>query len=779
MDNSSVFKISVTASIMNHESHKPKLSPALSVLLDKLRKRIRAYVWVEGAAALAVVIGLGFWLSLGFDWVFEPPAFLRASMLAIVAIGFLAVLYRFILRRAFVHLADRSMALVLERRFGDLGDSLLTVVELSEHGEQTNEFSPAMLAETERDALSGAESVRLNRVFNLRPLVRRAALAVLLVASMIGFGVAASEAFGIWVRRSLLFSEEQWPRKTRLVVEGFEEQSRKKVARGSDVDLVVKADAALGRFVPDAVVVRFSSADGARVRENMSRQGEAVVGRDPFQAYAYTFRSVLAPLEFYLIGGDDRVGPFQLDVVDSPTINQMTLHCEYPTYMRLAPRDLPVSGIMPVPFGTRITVRAQANKDLREAQIDEVLDGAAPTTHKLRVDSGKNSRQFEFTIEKLTADATLLVTLFDTDGIRSRDPVRLSLSAVADEVPRVGARLVGIGTAITPAARLPMVGDIEDDYAISRAWFQVQIDDGTPREQPFSSDPAGKGKVQVDESLEVGPLELKPKQKLHLLAQAADTYDLADKPNVGTSQKYVLDVVTPADLRSMLEARELQLRRRFETIFQEFTDTRDLLARVETGPIGDSAAPKPEAPPETTKDSQPGNEPGDERSEKAGRNSPSAETLAANRKVQAARVSQNSGRTADETRGLADAFDEIRAELINNRVDTEELKTRLKDGISDPLRRIADARFPELLARLKKLESVLDNPAAAPAAQDAARDQADIILVEMKQVLDNMLELETFNEALEMLRGIIKLQGELNNETRERQKSKLRDLLEE
>lgn len=771
------------------------ISPALVALLDGLRRRIRSYIWVDGLAAIVVLLGLAFWLSLGLDWVFEPPAPLRLSTIGAVGLGVVWLLYRVIFRRAFVRLADRSMALLLERRFPSLDDSLLTVVELADHEDPEREFNPEMIAETERVALAGAQHVRLGAVFNTRPLLRRIGFAVLLLASVIGFGVAARDAFGLWVRRSLLLSNELWPRKTRLMVDRFDDQPSLKVARGSDVDLSVKADAAPGRLVPDVVEVRYSSADGARVRDNMSRQGEVIVGRDDVQPYGYTFKGVLAPIDFYVLGGDDRRGPFHLDVVDSPTVKQMTLHCEYPAYMNRAPREIPVTGIMPVPRGTRIVIRAESNKNLQEVQVDQVLDGNSPTTMRWKIDAAGTARQqFELALEKFNTEATLLFTLLDTDSIKSRDPLRLAISAVADEAPQVALRLSGIGTAITPQARLPLAGEILDDYAIGAAWFEFRVDQQQPGKQAFAAEPAGRDKMRVDEALEVGPLELQPKQKLSLVVQAADTYDLAGEPNVGSGAKYVLDVVTPAQLRTMLEARELQLRRRFETIMQEFTDTRDLLARLDVSgaprvqegdvpPSSDLPSPPQDATPTRASDSQPpGDEPGDEPGDVASSAPRAAETpenIAAGRKVQAARVNQNSSRSADETRGLAVAFDDIRAELVNNRVDTEELKKRLKDGIADPLRRISDARFPELLERLKRLENVVEKPAEASAAQDAARQQADIILVEMQQVLDNMLELETFNEVLDLLRAIIKSQEELNQQTRDRQKSKLRDLLEE
>ena len=54
-------------------------------------------------------------------------------------------------------------------------------------------------------------------------------------------------------------------------------------------------------------------------------------------------------------------------------------------------------------------------------------------------------------------------------------------------------------------------------------------------------------------------------------------------PFIGAGEKYELEIVAPDRLLAMLEARELQLRQRFETIIDEFTATRDLLARIDFG----------------------------------------------------------------------------------------------------------------------------------------------------------------------------------------------------
>jgi hypothetical protein len=806
-------------STATEQNTNPRLAPSIESLLAQLRRAIRAYVWVEGLALALIALGASFWVSLALDWLFEPPPPLRIALLVVAALVLAWVLFRYILRRVFVRLADRSMAVLLERRFERLQDSLLTTVELNETPGHAVEFNPEMVYHTQDEALARVHDLSLRSVFNWQPLVRRVLLAFLLVASVVAFGVTAESAFGTWVRRSLLLSEELWPRRTHLRVDGFDADGHVKLARGADFDLLVQAEADPEREVPELVEIRYLQG-GARGRENMSRSGSAVPGRDPYQNYNYTFKDVLAPVEFYVRGGDDREGPYYLDVVDSPTVGQMVLHCEYPAYMNRAARDIPVAGAMQLPRGTRVTIQAQTNKDVVQVQIDDLVEDQTPITHKIDVSAapGETARNFQYVVDSLDGDKVLRFTLLDTDGIRSRDPVRLALSALADEAPQVNVQLRGIGAAITANARLPMQGEITDDYGVAAAWFEFHVDDREVQRQPLLAGAAEQnraleqGKFVVDEALEVESLELAPKQKFHLAVQAVDTYALADEPNHGNSQHYVLDVVTPEQLRSLLEARELTLRRRFEIIIQEMTENRDALARMDFGPPANSeksaaAAPAadedaegqviiPMADPtqgQAAAAQQPGAEPGDEpgNSPASGlapstHSKPSTESTQAAaerkmalRRVHAERGLQNSQRSADETRGVANAFETIREELVNNRVDTEELKTRLKDGIADPLKRISGEMFPELERRLRALQVRLADPQAGTAAQASARDQADAILVEMNLVLGKMVELETFNEVLDLLRGIIGSQEEISERTKDKQKQKLRNLLEE
>lgn len=760
----------------------PALSPDVRAMLGRLRARIRTYVWVQGLAASLVACGLAFWAALLIDWTFEPPAPLRVLLLIGGALAVLGVSYWYLWRRAFVPLSDVSMALLLERRFRQFDDSLLTAVELSQRREQLADLAREMLAHTYGEAAARSSAVRLGDVFDPRPLGRAIIAAIALAVSIAAFALAVPDLFQFFVNERVVhLSEAPWPRNTRLEIEGFKNREAV-VALGNDLEIVVKADANME--VPSWVQIRYRTEDGRRGRPTMIQEGEAVPGRDPFQIYKYKIASIISPYQFDVVGGDARLRDYRIRVVENPTLSEMTIHCTYPEYTARAPRDLPVTGAMQLPRGSQIKVLAKSNKPLVKVQVETASgqDSLLRETIDIALPGGRGGRQeFEFNLARLDTDATIAFTLFDTDGIRTRQPIRLAITATPDEPPQLSTRLHGIGSAITPQARLPLAGEIVDDYGIHKAWFEFAVDDKPPQEVPFSVAPGGRDKLSVDEVFEVGPLEVKPGQKLLIGSKAADNHSLPDdpKPHVGQGERFLLDVVTPEQLRAILEARELNLRQRFESILQEVTDTRDGLTRLEfEAPQSQAPAEKPAASKTATDAAAPtpgGNK--DEEGADSEVNSP--ERMLARRVLRVQSAMQASQKNAQETLGVAAAFDAIREELVNNRVDTEELKIRLKDQIADPLHKIGNEMFPEFDRRLTVLQDKLGDLPAGKAARQGAFDQADRILVEMQKVRDKMLELETFNEAVEILRGIVAAQEKVNEETKRLRTEKAKRLLKD
>jgi hypothetical protein len=795
---------------MANHSAGPRISRQIRRALAGLRWRIRAYVLVEGLSVAVIWMCLTFWAGLALDYLpvllgaDEMPRAARAFVLAIIAIVLGVILYRWILRRAFVRMADRSMAILLERRYRQFRDSLITSVELSDRDANADKYSLTMLAETEEDALQNLSRVRLGSIFDARPLLFSLVGAIFLVAT-IGGAIAADQRFEtnffeLGFRRLYLLDDDPWPRSASIEIVGVQVQrdeldaidngnsllsfrgGRLKVARGASVSLFVRADAG-AKKIPEVCSVYYSTAEGDRGRVNMTRVGGI---REGYQNYRYDgkpLKGILSNVKFDVVGFDHRVRDYEIEVVESPVVIEALLDCTFPDYMvneKLAtwlPRTIPLTTATQLPLGTRFTLRAHTNKPLASALLNDTESGQPLS---ISLSEGKNSCWFD--VSNLAGNLSLELTPIDTDGISADKPYRIYIVGVEDQPPTVNVRLQGIGTAVTPDVMIAVQGKIEDDYGVASSSFELTVNDGDPRAHAFELQAGGNVSAAIDfreQRSESSGIKLQPNDRLSLTVIATDKYDLGAGANVGTGDHYQLEVVTPDKLLSMLEARELGLRRRFEQIQDEMTELRQSLVRVKNeGPATAEANVEPGEAAASNGDSTDA-----EKAESA------VDRTWSLRLLRSQRARLQSEKSAQETLGVAASFGDIRAELINNRVDTEDRKQRLQLQVVEPLQSIGDTMFPELDRRLVALTDRLDarsKEATDPQAEDTetvtrattAVEKTDEILAAIDAVLQSMLDIEDYNELLDRVRDLIADQEELLDGTKKAQKQQVLDLLQ-
>jgi hypothetical protein len=140
---------------------------------------------------------------------------------------------------------------------------------------------------------------------------------------------------------------------------------------------------------------------------------------------------------------------------------------------------------------------------------------------------------------------------------------------------------------------------------------------------------------------------------------------------------------------------------------------------------------------------------------------------------------QNVTQSAHEVLGLAEAFDNIHDQLQNNRVDNPDLMARVTEHIAQPLHQLGEHSMSQLETQLQLVNERIADATAGPPALADSRRLADDVLVEMQMVLDHMLELESYNEVVGLLRDIIDDQKTLNERTKQQQNERLQDLLDE
>lgn len=794
---------------MANEPAGPRIPRRIRRALAALRWRIRAYVVIEGLSLAVIWVCLTFWAGLALDYLpvllgaEEMPRPARALVLVVIATVLAVILYRWIFQRAFVRMADRSMAILLERRYRQFRDSLITSVELNSVRTTADEHNAKMLAETEDHALDNLSQVRLGSVFDARPLLFSFVGAVVLVAT-IGGAIAADQRYEtrfleLGFRRLYLLEDDRWPRNAAIEIVGVQVQSddldaaddgrdsmisfqggRLKVARGASVSLFVRADAG-AKKIPEVCSVYYTTAEGDRGRVNMTRVGGI---REGYQNYRYDgkpLKGILSNVKFDVIGFDHRLRDYKIEVVESPVVIAATLDCTFPDYMvneELAtwlPRTIPLTTATQLPLGTKFTLHAQTNKPLARALLNNTDTGEA-----LPISLSEGSNACWFDVSELTGNLSLELTPIDTDGITADKPYRIYIVGVEDQPPTVNVRLQGIGTAVTPDVMITLQGKIEDDYEVASSAFEVTVNDGDPRTQPFDLQPGGSVDASIDfreQRSETSGIKLQPNDRLSLTVIATDKYDLGELANVGTGDHYQLEIVTPDKLLSMLEARELGLRRRFEQIQDEMTELRQSLVRV-----------KNEGPASVEANAEPGEATVDENSTDSETAESAVDRVWSLRLLRTQRARLQSEKSSQETLGVAISFGDIRSELINNRVDTEDRKKRLQEQVVDPLQSIGERMFPELDVRLAALGDRLDargQEGRDPLAEDSetvalaetSLEQTDEILLAIDAVLQSMLDIEDYNELLDRVRDLIADQEGLLDDTKKVQKQQVLDFL--
>lgn len=374
--------------------------PEIDTVLARLRAKIRRYVFLEGTAWVIVALGAVFWFTLAINWAYfkvsnlELPVWFRV-LIDVAAIAFLAgCLMLYLIGRLLKSMRTKALALVLERRFPELDDRLITAVEAAEsRGPGETAFTQTLRNRTIAEVSEATRRLEVSDVFAKKPLRNAMLIAVVFVASIVGFGMLNQQAMGYWYKAFFGLQEEYWDRDTLLVphvVSPADERAKPfrlvdgeyvyKHPRGEDFTLAVVVptkEESEGKswVIPGEVEWDYeleNDRGGAAV--SMSKTGE--------RTFRQTVPNLIDGMTFQ-IRGNDYINrrPFRVVIVDPPNINRLVLDNNYPDYTGLNPEFI-IPGKTPSniklvdgsqvsePMETSISMLAAANKPLVGVKIE-------------------------------------------------------------------------------------------------------------------------------------------------------------------------------------------------------------------------------------------------------------------------------------------------------------------------------------------------------------------------------------------------------------------------
>ena len=488
--------------------------------------------------------------------------------------------------------------------------------------------------------------------------------------------------------------------------------------------------------------------------------------------------------------------------------------------------------------GARAELTARSSVPLDRVDARMLVAGNVVQTPA--VELSDDGTEFSLVIEDMRQPATLVVVPEDRDGITAQVPYRYFLGVVADEQPEIETRFRGIGTAVTRNARIPIVGRAVDDYGIASASItlgaipetadQPEVEGAMPAESavpatinlPIRPDRNGDFELTIDlRELDAAKPPVisipEPGGAINLIGEVTDHYDLDGQSHRVTGQLYRLEIVTPETLLSLLERRELALRARLEQTIEETRLMRDSLVGIEPElafpPRPDNAESTPDdaageetASEETTVEEATVTE--DTDGETSGQDDPSAESDRQRQilRLRTQQIGLQASKTAEELAGIATSLDDLLDEMANNRVDSVDRSERIGGGVRDPLREIIAGDLARLRTEIDLIRRRIpasegaggnggqttspdesdesagsDGSETTATAQQAAGEAvqtAEQVLLQLTAILEKMLDLESYNEILDMVRELIESQDGLIEETKKEQKRSVLDLFE-
>ncbi|MEY4565815.1 MAG: hypothetical protein RLY14_785 [Planctomycetota bacterium] len=787
----------------------PSPSPIISERLNQVRRGIRYYVGAETIALALIWFLLLFWLIVSADYLpirlgsTEMPRAVRGVALAIVIAGLIAILIRVGWLRLRRRVADSSAAVLLERKYPQLAGKLITAVELA--GKPIPEDAPAdlyrgMLAGVISDAEKEASSLQIAPLFRWGPLLAKALLALLLLGATAYSLFNFPSWFSLACQRLFALSETPWPRQTNLRSEGLqlvlpsfsgETAARKQliqfsdntlsVPRGSSGVLRIGADTTFP-VVPEICTVAFRMTDGQRGQTALRRVNGGPDGWQLFLLEGPPIEGMSESMTIDVLGNDFRLRDYHINVIDPAVIDRMKVECNYPRYLydeqtgRWGSETLEYRSGLQLPEGTQGVLIGSSSSKLSSVEY-VIRESDKATGTELVIQSVKvEGNTFRIPLPTCNGNIVIECLPYDAQGLPGAQVQRYQIGTLFDAIPMLNTRLAGIGTEITPNAYLPIRGKITDDHDLNRSWLEFgSVETGKiEQDVPVSLNGEVETTLDLQQLVDDGKLTVPLNSTVGLAITAQDRYDLKPEPHIGLGEPIQLTVVTPEQLLISLEKREIGLRGRLEQVIQEMLELQTLFGKIETSPWektelstsdpslgsgGDDADTTPEDSSDTRKDE-------------------AVQTARRRQTLFIQQASVQTDKSFDEVGGILAEITQIRDELVHNRIDSADRRERLEIRLQEPLKAVIEKSFPQLRQSVNSLSRLAADSADGPAkCQESAQLTASVIN-ELSNVLKNMLDIESYNEIVDMVRAMLQRQEELLERTKSEQKRRVLDLFE-
>jgi hypothetical protein len=547
----------------------------LSILDGKLRrfaKKVRLYHALKGTVLLLSLVLLCVLGTLLLDrWLkLSPPV--RVGIGLVLLAGLMLQAWRLLMKPQLVQYRPLAVAAALDRGMTRTGIPRGTLTQLYGTLSEAQSQNESSIVSEELKKLAAeqhraeAERLDLNEHLEYDQFARHYLSLGFLTLVPLLLCLMMPDTASIWWNRWILGSNEKWPQRTWLVVEGME-GTHMVVPRGEPLELRVFARD--GSEVPQAVEVDYDFDDRLKGRDALR-----VHGRNDFR-FRLPGLSDRAELTFF--GGDDILGPLTFEARGRPSITGFTLTTHLPqTGARTTQTFVSQDRDMSFKAETHMELRCETDQPVASVSVGE----ANERNVGVEWDGDR-----AFVLKWIHTARTLLnlELVAKKTSLASRKHL-LTFGFLKDMPPEVSLAIEGVRDRITPTASLPiriLARDDEGLSALDLTLLRGLQPDGKDAEQVHqasllaeTSESLQKS-VENNQELDLTPFGMKPMRYVFVGARAADQSHLGSQSTL--ARRRLLRVVEPEQLSQEIRARIEKVRGRLRAALAAGRETRDLI----------------------------------------------------------------------------------------------------------------------------------------------------------------------------------------------------------
>ncbi len=509
----------------------PQIHTEILERLAGARKRKNVAALVEGLTVFALLALILLLVVLGVEGAFRLTVLPRTLLFWFSMLFIAAVCTWYIVRPLLRMLGilkdepDGETAARVGRRFPHINDHLVNILQLFNDREHAGRlYSSALIDASFEDVYKEIQPLDFTSIVDTSTSRRLGKLLASMVAVTIVLVALFPSNFFDSAQRLLNYSQEySAPLPFRfIVIPGNAE-----LVKGESVAVTVRVEGEAQRSIK-----LLSRPEGQVAYEEQSLEPLAD------GSFKSNFASLRASTSYYVRSGDVQSDEFTLKVVDRPLVKSLQLRVSFPSYARLAARELEENiGDVSALKGTKIGFTVKSNKPLAEARL---------------VFSDKREKVLDVNGDEATGMIPLLsdksyhLLLKDKEGLANGEPIEYSLKVVPDAYPTAAIIVPGTNLDIAENSRLNMLFKITDDYGFSSlrlAYKLIQSRYEKPAEQfSFFTVPLEHGvttEAEIPYLWNLGSLSLVPEDVISYYVEVFDNDNISG-PKSARSETYTL-----------------------------------------------------------------------------------------------------------------------------------------------------------------------------------------------------------------------------------------------